>query len=139
VAGLAIGLVTMWASVKLSLGELANPGAGLWPFLIGIVLTGSCAFFLLTRDDGAAEPFSRKATYVAAGVLSLAGFVSAFEAMGFVIPCVVLLVLWLRFLGGEPWRLSIVIAALGTVVFYLVFVVVLSIPVPDMPDILRIG
>jgi hypothetical protein len=45
---------------------------------------------------------------------------------------VLLCFLWLRFLGRESWRLSI-LTSIGTVAgFYLVFVAALAVPIPHL-------
>jgi hypothetical protein len=39
---------------------------------------------------------------------------------------------WLRFLGRESWRLSIITSLATVVVFYIVFVGLLAVPIPHM-------
>ena len=52
--------------------------------------------------------------------------------IGFEIPAIALCIVWLRFLGGETWRSTIVIA-LGTIAaFYLLFLYGLSISLPHL-------
>ena len=63
-------------------------------------------------------------TFIALGVLM--------PLIGFEIPSLVLCVVWLRFLGGESWR-STVLVSLGTVTaFYFLFLYGLSIPLPHL-------
>jgi hypothetical protein len=44
----------------------------------------------------------------------------------------VLCVIWLRFLGGEGWRNTVVISVLTTTVFYFLFLYGLRIPLPHL-------
>ena len=41
-------------------------------------------------------------------------------------------VIWLRFLGHESWRSTIVISVVTTAVFYLLFLYALGIPLPHL-------
>ena len=51
---------------------------------------------------------------------------------GFEIPSLLLCAIWLRFLGGETWRSTVVIS-IGTVAaFYFLFLYGLRIPLPHM-------
>ena len=53
-------------------------------------------------------------------------------SIGFEIPAVLLCVVWLRFLGGESWRSTIVISLVTTAAFYLLFLYALGIPLPHL-------
>ena len=53
-------------------------------------------------------------------------------SVGFEIPAIVLSIVWLRFLGGESWRSTIVIAVATTAAFYLLFLYALKIPLPHL-------
>ena len=59
-------------------------------------------------------------------------FVAAVPYIGFEIPAAVLTFLWLRFLGGEGWRLSVVTSIAVVAAFYLIFVAALSVRIPHM-------
>ena len=45
---------------------------------------------------------------------------------------VLLGIVWLRFLGGESWRSTIVISVLTTAAFYGLFLYALSVPLPHL-------
>ena len=132
VAGL-IGLAGLIASARLGLGQLTAPGPGLWPFVISVVITTLAVVLALTGRHGVdTEKFSRSSLTVAIAVATLVLLALALPVIGFEIPSLLLTFVWLRFLGKESWRSSIVIS-LGTVVaFYLLFVLVLKIPVPRL-------
>jgi putative tricarboxylic transport membrane protein len=62
----------------------------------------------------------------------MVGFVAVIEVVGFEIPAALLCFVWLRFLGRESWRMSI-LTSLGVVAgFYLVFVAALAVPIPHL-------
>ena len=52
--------------------------------------------------------------------------------IGFEIPSILLGIVWLRFLGGESWRSTIVISVVTTAAFYLLFLYALQIPLPHL-------
>jgi putative tricarboxylic transport membrane protein len=51
---------------------------------------------------------------------------------GFEIPALLLCVIWLKFLGGESWRSTIVISVVTVTAFYLLFLYGLRIPLPHL-------
>jgi putative tricarboxylic transport membrane protein len=116
---------------SLSLGELTDPGAGLWPFIVSVsLLLSSLALLVTERSNEDYERFASSAWVVALGVSSVGMFILLFERIGFLIPGFLTLVIWLRFLGRESWRSTLIISALSMAGFYLLFVTLLGIPLP---------
>jgi putative tricarboxylic transport membrane protein len=128
---LLFGVVAMLQARDLSLGELSAPGPGLWPFIVAGLLTLT-AFVLLFIDDPADyEPWTRGTAGIALGLVSLGVFIVLFEQIGFLVPAVLMLLIWLRLFAREPWRWAVPLAVIGAVVFHLVFVEALGVPFPD--------
>jgi putative tricarboxylic transport membrane protein len=129
----ALGAAALAGSIGLGVGTAREPRAGTWPALVGGVLVvlglGLLAFARRTAD---AERFTRGSWLVLAGVASMAGFVAVIEQVGFEIPTALLCLVWLRFLGGESWRLSIVVSIGTAAGFYLIFVAALAVPIPHL-------
>jgi hypothetical protein len=127
------GLVTLWPAVGLGLGSMTEPGPGLWPAFVAVLLFGS-GIVIVGRGRRATdtEAFTRGTTGVAVGVASLAGYACLFELVGFEIPTVLLLALWLRFLGGEGWITTCVVSVLATAAASLLFITVLGVPLPHL-------
>lgn len=132
VAGL-IGVAGVVGSLKLGLGQLTAPGPGLWPFVVSVLITVlSVLLALVGRGGTDTEKFSGASVLTAIAVLTLVLFAFALPLIGFEIPSLLLTFVWLRFLGRLPWGLSGVIS-LGTVVaFYVLFVLLLQIPLPRL-------
>lgn len=128
---LATGVAAVVGSWRLTLGELNTPGPGLWPFVVSIAVTIAAAILTIVPDLEAYEKWNRRTTMLAGGVLSLVVFILLFEVIGFVVPSVLLLLLWLRAFGEESWRLALALAVGGTAVFYVGFAVLLGVPFPD--------
>ena len=129
----ALGVATVAGALDLGVGTAAGPGPGTWPLLIGIVLTGLGIALAVTapRTDDA-ERFTRSALLVLAGLVTMVAFVAAIGTVGFEIPAVVLSLVWLRFLGHESWRTSVLTSLLVVVAFYLLFVGALDVTIPHL-------
>lgn len=128
-----LGVTTMVMAYGFGMGRPAQPGPGLWPFVIGVLLTVLGVLLLLAAhglDD--AEAFTRSSLLPVAGLATFFMLAILMPMIGFEIPSLLLCLIWLRFLGGESWRSSVVTAVAIVVAFYLIFVVALSIPLPRL-------
>ena len=130
---IALGVATIVGAVSLGVGTAREPRAGTWPLLVGIVLAVLGAGLLaVVRRTADAERFTRASWLVLAAVATMVGFVAVIGVIGFEIPAALLCFVWLRFLGRESWRVSI-LTSLGVVAgFYLVFVAALAVPIPHL-------
>jgi len=128
-----IGVAGLIGSLKLGLGELTQPGPGLWPFVVSVVITVLSVVLALTGRHGTdTEQFSRSSVLTAVAVLTLILLAFALPLIGFEIPSLLLTFVWLRFLGKESWRSSIAISVGTVVAFYVLFVLLLQIPLPRL-------
>jgi len=130
---IALGAAALVGSLALGAGSAASPDTGTWPLLISaaLVLLGiGLAFTARSTHD--AERFTGSSWLVLAGLVTMVVFVALISVIGFEIPAALLAFVWLRFLGHESWRSSI-ITSLGVVVaFYLIFVAALAVPIPHL-------
>ena len=128
-----LGVATLVGSSALGLGSTRTPDSGTFPLLVSAVLVllglGLVAAARRTED---AERFTRASWLVAAGLATMVGFVAVIGVIGFEIPAALLAFVWLRFLGHESWRSSVLISLGVVAAFYLVFVVALSVPIPHL-------
>jgi putative tricarboxylic transport membrane protein len=128
---LLLGLYALKAAYDLSLGELTNPGPGLWPFIVAFVITLTSAVLLVVDDPTDYESWTRGTAQIAGGLVSLGLFIVLFKALGFLVPAVLMLLLWLKVFGEEPWRWAVPLAVGGAVLLHLVFVEALAVPFPQ--------
>ncbi|MGW5192201.1 tripartite tricarboxylate transporter TctB family protein [Kribbella sp. NPDC004138] len=132
VAGV-IGVGGLIGSLALGLGRLTQPGPGLWPFVVSVVVTVlSIVLALVGRRGTDTEKFSRSSVLTAVAVLTLVVFAAVLPLIGFEIPSLLLAFVWLRFLGKESWITSVVISVGTVAAFYVLFVLVLQIPLPRL-------
>lgn len=133
VAVIGLGVAALVGSLALGVGTARDPGPGTWPLLVSIVLVAlGVALLPMVKRTHDAERFSPAAWLVLAGLATMVGFVAVIEVVGFEIPAALLCFVWLKWLGRESWRTSVVVSLAVAAAFYLVFVAALSVPIPHL-------
>ncbi|UZX01223.1 tripartite tricarboxylate transporter TctB family protein [Arthrobacter sp. CDRTa11] len=131
VIGVGLGAVVL--SIIMGLGTPATPQPGLWPFIISCVMVALGVFQLLAgRHNRDAEKFTRMSTAPLTGLVTLAAMVALMPLIGFELPALVLCIIWMRFLGGETWRSTLVVSAAVVIAFYAIFVFALNTSIPHL-------
>lgn len=131
--GIAIGLGGAVLAYGYGLGSLHKPGPGLWPFVVSVVIAALSVILLVVgRGLTDSEAFTRSSALPVIGAVTFVAFGLLMPLTGFEIPALALCVIWLRFLGGESWRNTLVISVLTTAAFYLLFLYGLRIPLPHL-------
>ena len=129
----ALGAAALVGSMSLGAGSANRPGSGTWPLLISIVLVLLRIGLVVTaRSTTDAERFTRPSWLVLVGIVTMIVFVALIGIIGFEIPSALLAFVWLRYLGQESWRSSIITSLAVVAAFYLVFVAALSVPIPHL-------
>jgi hypothetical protein len=132
-AVVALGVAAVVGSLALEVGSASSPEAGTWPLLIsGAIVVLGLALVATARGTTDAERFTRTSWLVLAGLATMVVFVAVISVIGFEIPAALLAFVWLRFLGHESWRTSVVGSLAMVVAFYLIFVAALSVPIPHL-------
>jgi putative tricarboxylic transport membrane protein len=130
---LVLGLGGAVLAYGYGLGSLRRPGPGLWPFAVSVLIAILAVLLLVVgRGLDDAEKFTRSSLLVLTGGATFVGLGLLLPIIGFEIPAIALCIIWLRFLGGESWRSTIVISVATTVAFYLLFLHALKIPLPHL-------
>jgi len=130
---LAVGVLGAVLAHGYGLGTLRRPGAGLWPFVVSLLIVVlSVGLLLGGRRLTDSEKFTRASILPVAGIVTFIGLGALMPVIGFEIPSLVLCVVWLRFLGGESWRSTVVVSVLTVAAFYFLFLYGLRIPLPHL-------
>lgn len=133
VVALVFGVAAAVMAYGYGLGSLREPGPGLWPFVVGVVIAAlSVALLVVGRGLTDSEAFTRSSLQVLIGAATFVVLAFLMPVIGFEVPTLALSIVWLRFLGGETWRNTLVIGVLTTAVFYLLFLYGLQIPLPHL-------
>jgi hypothetical protein len=132
-AVVVLGVAALVGATSLGVGRAEEPGPGTWPLLVSVVLVVLGGALLLgVRRTSDAEKFSSSGWLVLAGLATMVVFVAVIESVGFEIPAALLCFVWLRFLGREGWRMSVITSLAVVAGFYLVFVAALAVPIPHL-------
>jgi len=132
-AGIVIGVAGAVFSHAYGLGSLREPGPGMWPFIVSVVIgTMSAVLLVVGRGLHDSEAFTRSSVLPVIGLATFIGFAVMLPLTGFEIPALLLSVIWLRYLGGETWRSTAVISIVTVAAFYFLFLYGLRIPLPHL-------
>ncbi len=131
---MALGVYVMVAAYGMGIGSLSTPGSGLWPLIAGAGFVGFTVYLIIAERHTEAEALTANSWKIPVALGSLLVFTVMLAYLGLTIPVFILLLIWLRVLGGEPTGLSLLLAAGASAVLYLLFVVALAVPFP--PDFL---
>ncbi|MFF1252157.1 tripartite tricarboxylate transporter TctB family protein [Pseudarthrobacter sp. NPDC058329] len=130
---LGVGVAAAILSMAMGLGTPSAPQPGLWPFIISCVMVALGLFQLIAgRHNRDAEKFTRMSVAPLTGLVTLAAMVALMPLIGFELPALVLCVIWMRFLGGETWRSTLVVSASVVIGFYAIFVLALKTSIPHL-------
>ncbi len=137
---LALGIVASIGAYELVLGQLNKPGPGLWPFLLSVFLiVCSLALFVKEVRKDSYDKFTGNTRLVVYSIISTAVFIFIFKYIGMAVAVVALLLFQLRVVGGESWKMTLMVTAGMTVACYLLFAVWLKIPFPGLLSLLLEG
>ena len=131
--GIAVGVGGAVLAYGYGLGSLREPGPGLWPFVVSVLIAALSVILLVVgRGLTDSEAFTRSSLLTVIGAVTFVAFGLLLPLTGFEIPALALCVIWLRFLGGESWRNTTVISVVTTAAFYFLFLYGLRIPLPHL-------
>jgi len=140
-SGLALSILAagmILAALRLPYGNLRNPGPGFFPLWLGVILGGmSIAFFVQTTRGKESERTLKEIleedvrwgkVLLVLGALILYGFLM--DTIGFLIVTFLLMIVLLRFIEPQPWKVVIGWALAGSVGSYLIFEVWMKLRLP---------
>jgi putative tricarboxylic transport membrane protein len=113
-------------------GSPGSPGAGFWPLLIVTVMVGLGISLLLRPGRAASLAAGAESRWgrlwIALGTMVF--YVVALEPLGFLLATAALLFAQLRWVEGGSWRMSAWTAILTAIVAFVLFRVLLKVPLP---------
>jgi hypothetical protein len=128
-----IAVAGIIGSLSLGLGTPSAPRPGMYPFIVSVVLLVLVVVLAAVgRGAAGAEKFTNGSWAVFFGAATLVGLVLLIPVIGFEIPSVLLTFIWLRFLGKESWRMSILLSVVIVAAFYAFFVILVGVPLPHL-------
>lgn len=130
---LLVSVVAAVMSASLGVGSLAEPEPGMWPLIVSVVLVAfSVVLLLQSGQKGDEQAFGRESLIVVVAVVSLIAYAALFENIGFEVPTVAILMLWIKGLGRQSWITSLSVSFGSCAVIYAVFISALGVPLPHI-------
>jgi hypothetical protein len=116
------------------MGRLKHPGPGFLPFGLAIVLIILSLFLIFSKwkKGIASTPFWPHRTWLRPllGVAILIFFALVVEWVGFLITTFIFLMIWMGVIERVRWRTIMSISIGTTAALYLIFVLLLDVPLP---------
>lgn len=130
---IGLGVFALVQSLGQGIGSAAAPEAGTWPFVVSLALIVlGVVLLVVSRNSTDAEKFSSASWAVLLGLATMVGFGLVVPVIGFEVPGVLLAFVWLKVLGREGWRTSIIASLAIVAAFYLIFVALLGTSIPHL-------
>ena len=136
-AMILFGLIIIIGSLQAGINWGAEgPKAGFFPFYIGVIIIGSSVFNVLQNlSEGRNKVFASwgQLRQVLAVVVPTAFYVASIPTIGIYVSSMVLMALFMKWLGRYSWLTVIAISVGVPVVFYLMFERWFLVPLPKGP------
>ncbi len=126
----AVGVVAIVLSIGYGLGTGTRPGPGLWPFMAAVLMLGATVVVAITDTLEDYEPWGTESVRTLVALASLVVFAVLFTLLGFTVPAMLLMFLWLRMFGQMRWLHAGLLAAVGAIALFMLFDVLLGVPMP---------
>jgi putative tricarboxylic transport membrane protein len=120
------------ASWGFGVGSPKSPGAGFWPLLIVTAMAGLGISLILHPSQAVPSAGTQDSRWgrlwIALGTMAF--YVVALDSLGFLVATTILLFVQLRWVESRTWRSSVRIAALAALIAFVLFRVLLKVPLP---------
>jgi putative tricarboxylic transport membrane protein len=134
----ALGLGIIFYSLQnLELGTMKLPGSGFFPAISGAcAVIFSLAWLFSARSRGAraneSRPLWEKGDWIRPlmVVAITAGYAAVIDFLGFVLTTFLFIVIWQFLIVREKWIKILIISLIGTASMYVMFQLLLKIPLP---------
>ena len=127
---IALGLFVIIKTQQMQIGSFTEPGPGLYPLLVGAVLFVLSCYSLFVSGADAKPAGTTRSRYVYLVLAILVAFRLLLPLVGYTCAVSLLFVLPLKFVAGQKWLTSLILAGVFTAGTYLVFVQWLAIVFP---------
>jgi putative tricarboxylic transport membrane protein len=131
----AVGAYVTWYSIfKLDLGKIGKPGSGFFTLVCGagiLVLSAIWLFSNLRNQEDKGSLWAKRG-WLSPLTAVASVFVYAFlmEPLGYIISTALFIILWQILVSRGKIKTIIIFAVIGTAAMYILFGILLSVPVP---------
>jgi putative tricarboxylic transport membrane protein len=135
------GSVIAFQAYKLDIGDLHTPGAGMLPFILGVILVLlSVPIFVYAyrgfrkrdrKEDNVWERLDFRKMGISVLALIFYGF--ALDKVGFTLTVLITMFVLFKVVGSTKWYKILLLSCLTAFFSYLLFVIVLEVQFPSFP------
>jgi putative tricarboxylic transport membrane protein len=135
IAALMFSLLYLWGALEYSLGTFAQPGPGLFPLFIGVLLLsssiGSLLSHLWTPMEGELHmPKGKELERVLAVVGGTVAYVVLLPVIGHILASILTVFIVLHSMGLPSWGLKLGFAVAVSLGSFYLFDIILQVPLP---------
>ena len=129
-----IACIAIFEASKLPFGSVRAPDAGFFPLSLSILLLIFAVGIVLNSfmSNPQRTEFSARSWYVVIAALAFVIYAVSLEKAGFVLATVIIMLIFMRGLGGMTWARALLIAIPSVLLSYFAFVQ-LGVPLPRGP------
>ena len=130
-----IACIAIFEASNLPFGSVRAPDAGFFPLSLSILLLIFAAGIVLNSfmsNNPHRTEFSARSWYVVIAALAFVIYAVSLEKAGFVVATVIIMLIFMRGLGGMTWTRALFIAIPSVLLSYFAFVQ-LGVPLPRGP------
>jgi putative tricarboxylic transport membrane protein len=135
---LGAGIVVCIGAFRLSLGNMNNPGPGMFPFLAGAILAILASILLFQSLRSKEKPAQDDAFFIGAGgtkkagliLLALLAYSFGMEYLGFILGTTLFLAFLLAVVEPQRWYIVVFGSILASLLAYAIFRVAFDTPLP---------
>ena len=133
---LALSAYLIEEALRMPPSGTASPGAGFLPFWLGVLLAVLAVIRILTAWRSVStetSPFPGKKVLIDVGLVmgGLAVYIFLSEVLGFLVDTFLYVAFLMGIVQHKKWGTSLLVAALTTGGLYLIFQVLLNVPLPS--------
>lgn len=128
--------IYLFLASNIDQGSMSNPGAGFMPAVLGTVGLGVSLLVFFSSLKRGKE--TKQAAMDTVGMkrffsclVSFIVFIPAFQYLGTEVSIFGLVLSVTKILGAPGWRSPLLLAVISTVTAYVVFVIILGVPLPE--------
>jgi putative tricarboxylic transport membrane protein len=129
----ALGLFILIASWIIGFGNMRNPGSGLFPFLVGLLIVVQSMTIVLKRKSETDKPlFSSGQLWTLSGMsITFVLWIVVMPYLGYLIATFLTVLAFSKLMRLEGWMKPLVLSAGTTALCYLLFGALLSLDLPQ--------
>ena len=130
--GLATGV---YSATALKIGTVSQPGPGMFPLICGVGIVLACLIWLLKNRTECRDSIplwhNRNWCRPLLAIVSMSVYAALMEVLGYLISTFLFLIAWQVLIEAERWKKTALIAIIGTVTMYILFVYLLRVALPQ--------